>query len=431
MDESLKTIYLSLLLTISVASNSLARPLDIQQSTHINEISAELLTTRLSNEGLSNKMVSGISLFYALSVLESGAAGSSEALLNRYLLRTEDVELTSVTPALIEQLTSAPGGHEGMGTFEASNTVWSTNGETNKQPFAFNPLFQQTVQDCYKAPAMELDFMALGASDVINEWANAVTHGLIPEVIDDSVLKKLEWLIASAAYFQGAWARPMQRVESDANYRFKRLDGTTVAAPTITTRNDYDRVLDREDGSVAFQLPFLGGKYSFIALVPSESEASLEKWLTESAPLDLPMVVSDVLENKGDAFELFVQIPVFSFSDEVTLTQKSQTTRDLNLGLLFSDQADFEPMIDRARSLPTDKETKVGIIKQDTRIELDEGGVKAAAVTLIGGVIKSTIAGPRLTRRDMIVDRPFAFAIVENSSQTILFSGILVEPEQV
>ncbi len=375
-------------------------------------------------------MVSGVSLFYALSILESGAAGRSEALLNAYLLPAGNVELTSSAPALIEQLISTPGGGDGVGTFEINSTIWSTNGETNNKPFAFNPTFARDAGNYYNAPAKELDFMAPGASGVINDWASEATRGLIPQVINDGMLKKLEWLIASAAYFEGSWATSMRKRETDPNYRFKRLDGSTMQAATIATRSYQNRVLDREDGSIAFQLPFVGGKYSFVALVPSESEADLKTWLTETAPLDLPEVVAGVIENDTRRYELYVQMPIFSFSDEVTLTQNSQTTSDLNLGLLFSDKANFEPMIDRSLSLPANKETKVGIIKQDTRIELDEGGVKAAAVTLIGGMVKSTNLRPSLPRRSVIVDRPFVFAIVENSSQTILFSGILIEPEQ-
>ena len=71
--------------------------------------------------------------------------------------------------------------------------------------------------------------------------------------------------------------------------------------------------------------------------------------------------------------------------------------------------------------------TTVEIIKQDTRIELDEKGVKAAAVTLIGG-IWATSVGPVLPQRTITVDRPFAWTIVELRSQAVLFSGVLVTP---
>ncbi len=69
--------------------------------------------------------------------------------------------------------------------------------------------------------------------------------------------------------------------------------------------------------------------------------------------------------------------------------------------------------------------SRVDLIKQDTRIELDEKGVRAAAATLVGGV-RATSVRPKYPARTIVVDRPFAFAIVERTTQALLFNGVLV-----
>jgi serine protease inhibitor len=79
--------------------------------------------------------------------------------------------------------------------------------------------------------------------------------------------------------------------------------------------------------------------------------------------------------------------------------------------------------VDAQKTHHDNMDTAVVIIKQQTRIDLDEKGVKASAVTLIGGISKTSV-GPRYRNRDIVVDRPFAFSIVENRSQTILFNGV-------
>ena len=58
-----------------------------------------------------------------------------------------------------------------------------------------------------------------------------------------------------------------------------------------------------------------------------------------------------------------------------------------------------------------------------TYIKVNEEGTEAAAVTAI--VMGVTSAGPRNYLR---LDRPFLFAITENSSKSILFMGKVAEP---
>jgi serpin B len=375
-------------------------------------------------------MVSSVSLYYALSILEGGAAGDSAELLHALLLRQPESDVSDVAPALAGVLVS-PGEPDrpGPGMFKLANSVWSTNGASNHKPFVFSEQFQTNSRNHYDASVYAIDFLASGASQAVNAWANEATEGLIPKVIDDSVLKELEWVIMNAAYFEGSWGTQMRLVKKNEDYLFTALDGSRQQADTIVTRDYENRVLDREDGSVAFSLPFIGHQYSLIVYVPPEDESDLKHWLIEEAVTDMPEVVAEVLENRSRLYQLDIQLPTFAFSDEVTMLEDSDITRDLGLGPLFSDKADFTLIMDAEKSWPPKKETKVGLIKQDTRIELDEKGVKAAAVSLIGGVIKATSVAPPLPHREIIVDRPFAFAIVENRSQTLLFNGVLVRPE--
>jgi serpin B len=59
-------------------------------------------------------------------------------------------------------------------------------------------------------------------------------------------------------------------------------------------------------------------------------------------------------------------------------------------------------------------------VRQKTFIEVDERGTRAAAATAVGVGITS-FSG-------FVVDRPFAFAIRERLSGTILFVGLVGDP---
>jgi len=425
-----KALCVSFALVCSTGTAVAIPPKELQQSTTVNELSRALLTAKLEKDGVKNTMVSSVSLYCALSVLEGGAAGDSATLLQSFLLRERGLAVQDVSPELTQILVSPENAKTpGTGIFKLANSAWSSSGAINGKPFVFSEQFKANSVNYYGASVHALDFMASGASQAINNWAKEETRGLIPTVMDDRTLRNLEWLIMNAAYFEGTWATPMRRVNKNQGYLFHHLDGSTQQVDTVITRDYRARVLDRQDGSVAFSLPFTGYKYSLIVYVPSEDEADIKRWLIEEAATALPEVVSDVIENRSELYRLSVQMPKFSFSDRVELLRDSQITHDLGLVPLFSEKADFSLMINAEKSFPEYKETKVGLIRQDTKIEFDEKGVKAAAVTQVGGVIKATSVSPPLPFREIIVDQPFAFAIVENGSQTILFNGVLVRPE--
>lgn len=70
--------------------------------------------------------------------------------------------------------------------------------------------------------------------------------------------------------------------------------------------------------------------------------------------------------------------------------------------------------------------SKVGIINQNTKIEWDENGVKAAAATLVGGVTRGMVPRPSL---EMVVDRPFYIAIQDSETGAFLFLGQVIDPK--
>jgi serpin B len=58
-------------------------------------------------------------------------------------------------------------------------------------------------------------------------------------------------------------------------------------------------------------------------------------------------------------------------------------------------------------------------------VEVNEDGTEAAAVTVVG--IDITSIGPG-EKKSFIANKPFVFLIKENSTQTILFAGIMKKP---
>jgi serpin B len=66
----------------------------------------------------------------------------------------------------------------------------------------------------------------------------------------------------------------------------------------------------------------------------------------------------------------------------------------------------------------------VSYVRQKTFVEVNEEGTEAAAVTDIG--IRATSVPPPPV--EMIVDRPFFCAIVDDATGLILFMGAIIDP---
>jgi serine protease inhibitor len=116
-------------------------------------------------------------------------------------------------------------------------------------------------------------------------------------------------------------------------------------------------------------------------------------------------------------------MPKFSFDTSVEMKKNDELTHAIGLDFLFANTADFSAMATNASV-----DTKVGLIKHNSRIELDEKGVKAAAVTIVGGIERTSMPqGPTI---NMVLNRPFMFTIIEKSTQAILFTETVVDPRE-
>ena len=87
----------------------------------------------------------------------------------------------------------------------------------------------------------------------------------------------------------------------------------------------------------------------------------------------------------------------------------------LGLDNIFSSNADFSGI--------ADKNVIVDTILQKTKLELDENGTKAAAVTAVIMECMSAVEEKEPVIKNVELTRPFAFLIYDRSNDEILFMG--------
>lgn len=382
----------------------------------------------LKNE---NYMVSPISLQQALTLAANGTARGTRAQVEAILGGSlEELNVSSKT--LVEKISFSAEQRKRLqktnswlnpSVLSISNSIWSTNGATDGRIFEYSDTFKSIAKSFYgSAEPMALDFMKPEASMAINKWAEEKTNGLVKKIISAEALNPMLWVVMNAAYVEASWQVPFTELTQDAP-KFQLANQSLVDAKMITGKPFIAHLRHRDGGQVA-SIPFSKARgapeLEFIVYLPSKSMSLSDAQTVFFSERFLSQNLEG-LERDASHKEVRVVLPKFSFDTSVEMKEESELTRAMGLTFLFEDFADFSLMATSASA-----ESKVGLIKQNSRIELDEKGVKAAAVTLIGGIERTSV--PVEPSEQMIVDRPFMFAIVEKATKAVLFTGSVVDP---
>jgi serpin B len=158
----------------------------------------------------------------------------------------------------------------------------------------------------------------------------------------------------------------------------------------------------------AVELPYKNGKFSMFLFLPAEGKGVNDL----VAALDGD-TWTRWLEGFSEVEKFTVEIPKFEFEYERSL---AEDLKSMGLEVAFSNtEADFSGI--------SPEFLFISDVIHKTYIKVNEEGTEAAAVTAI--IFETTSAGPRNYLR---LDRPFLFAITENSSKSILFMGKVAEP---
>lgn len=417
----------SLFLTVTFAP--FAQAMELNQ---INNLVSEKLATSVvsTQEQPKNFMISGTSMQQALSILANGTANQTKTQLEN-VLGSEVSTQNEVTEFLTEKLNFTQKQKEEMqsqsrhaypAVISTQNSLWNTNGNTDGAKFKFDEAFKSAAMQYYSAEAYELDFKDKATTEKVNQWASDKTNGLIKEILKYDEVKDLLWIIMNATYLEASWATPFYSLNA-ASPRFQLLDGSSVDASMMKSEQ-YTNFMRLKDGSEMVSIRLRsdqpGTDLAFVVHLPEESldfQESQMKFFTEDLKnFTLPMQIA------ASSVELTkITMPKFNFATSVKMEFEGEVTKKMGLNFLFEDRADFSAM-----EAPGSFTSKVGFIKQDSKIEVDEKGIKAAAVTVIGGV-RTTSVRPEPSA-EIVLDRPFSFAIVDRNTQAVLFTGSMVNP---
>lgn len=357
------------------------------------DFSAESTTLALAGEG--NGVYSPISLWFALAMLAETTDGDSrQEILDA--LGAEDVEqLRSWADSLWHDLYT----DDGTAAVLLGTSLWLNEGMDYRQE-TVDSLAEHYYAGSYRVP-MGTD----EADDALSAWTAERTNGLIGA--DGKVLETTPdtlMVLASTLYAMGRWSDEF-RAENNTDDVFTAADGTEQEAEFMH-RTDDSTFLRRE----GYQAAYLYTTAAQVVFVLPDEGVSPRDLLAD------PDLLGSLDFEDEDAIYGEVQwsLPKFDVGSDLDL---KSTLAGLGIAsVLDPEAADFSPLTD------TDP-VWLNQAKQIARVKVDEQGIEAAAVTLLGA---SGAGGPPEDPQICVMDldRPFLFVIRSNNDVN-LFVGVV------
>ena len=378
----------------TAASEILTSDEYMQNEANINKTTAlqnsvkmtDLLSAEASGK---NIMFSPTSLNFALGMIAEGAKGETKEILDDYLGTNDFAAYAKEYLDKIKAYNTEDESYGYQSKVKIADAVWVDNGLTLQEKF------KNTVSDSFGAEVEAVDFSAAEKTcDVINSWCDKNTEGLIPKIITPDLINDNTGLcLTNSLYFESGWSGEPWNV-SDTEESFGKKEKTKYM--TCTGDRYYEN-----DKATAFGRDYANG-LSFIGILPNdEGDFTLE---------DLD--IGGLLKSNPEYDEVDCKMPKLNFE---TSTVLNDMLSSLGLDNLFSSNADFSGI--------ADQNVKVDTILQKTKLELDENGTKAAAVTAVTMECMSAAVENEPIIKTVELTRPFAFLIYDRSNDEILFIG--------
>ncbi len=341
--------------------------------------------------GEENVLLSPASILSALGMTANGAEGETLAQFEEAFGLSMDELNKALSAALPED----------DGVFSRANAIWFND----RDGLAVNHDFLQANADWYGAGIYSEPFGA-DTCDEINRWVSDKTKGMIPKILDQVPGDAVMYLVNALA-FDGEWSDPYP-AENTVPGTFTREDGTTQTVDFM--HGEEYAYLDGEKVT-GFLKDYKDSSYSFVALLPNRGVSvgeALDSLTGES--------LTALLDNVSGQ-EVITALPKFSVDFDAGLEQVLPA-----LGIVDA----FDPSAADFTGIGTSDAGPLFIsrVLHKTHLEVDELGTKAAAAT----VVEMTEGAMEMEEppKEVILDRPFLYAIVDRASGLPLFLGTVM-----
>ncbi len=346
-----------------------------------------------------NLFFSPLSIQYALSMTLNGSKDETFNSIKEVLAVSDlnEHEINEAFKTLTEFLLNV----DDKVLLTIANSIWY------EQKLTATEAFKKAMQAYYNAEVSGLDFRSQQSVNIINNWVETKTNGLIDKLINEIPDEAVMYLV-NAIYYKAFWQYPFDEANTqkapfyiEENNEVEALMMHSDELKVNYYLNDITHVID---------IPYGNGQYSMMVLLPVEGKKtedimvaldknSLDKWNSSVRPLEV---------------ELYM--PKFRIEYKALL---NEALSNMGMEIAFTERADFTRLFEEKYGL------MISRVIHKAVIEVNEEGTEAAAVTAVE--VSLTSLPPE--KPVLTLNRPFIFFIKEKHTGAILFAGKLSNPE--
>ena len=415
-EDCMKKRLLALLLTLSITTISLtgcgskiqatnlmeekkpANPVKMTSISETNTIAATDFAVRLfqqAKNGEENTLISPLSVLPALSMTCNGAKDETRFQLEQTLGMPVD-KLNEYLYSYIHHLPN-----EKDCQFHLANSIWLRDAKD----FIVDDNFLKNNAKYYDAGIYQSAFDDQTLAD-INNWVAAQTNDMIPTILDQIDSDAYMYLINTLS-FDSKWSS-IYESSSVSNDVFTTENGTSQDVEMMHS-SEYEYI---EDENVSgFLKPYSGYSYAFVALLPKEG-IPLTEYVNSLTGEHLHHLLTTVEE-----CPITAGIPKFETEFSIDLIPPLQT---LGIHDAFDkDLANFSGM--GSFDSPWER-LYINSILHKSFFSIGEKGTKAGASTIVGMEKSASSVNPE-EAKEVILDRPFLYMIVDYENRFPIFIG--------
>lgn len=349
---------------------------------------------KILNRQSKNLCYSPLSLYMALALVGTGANGATQEEIFFVLgISGKGKDFLSKQNSNLFRLLYTDNK---IGKLKIANSLWLQKGINFKETFMTN-----AVNNFY-ASLYSVDFTDNSSAQLMSKWISESTNGILTPKINLEPEQIMS--IINTIYFKDEWVDRFDEGNTKPD-TFYLGDGNRVKCDFMNMTYGVHMYV-KGNGFTSSSLS-LKNSGSMIFILPDKGVSIDELF---STPEKTALLFKD--ENSKNGKVIF-KIPKFSFGNDLNMNSMLKT---MGITSAFESNADFTGI--------TDSTAFISNIEQQTHISIDEKGVEAAAFTQIQ---YCGSAQPNETVAEMILDRPFIFAIKSNQG-AILFLGIVNNP---
>ena len=350
----------------------------------------------LSKGKHANVAVAPMSMLGALAMTANGASGKTDKQLRKVIAGGSSLsDLNKGMRWFKAHLVNSPKAR-----LSDANSIWYHDGGD----LTVNPSFIRRTKLYFDAEAQAADFSDPKTVGALNAWVSEKTEGMIERIID-KLDEDDRMALVNAQYFDAEW----QSVYEPSSVRTKSFFASNGTKRKVKMMFSTEGQFIEGDNVRGFIKPYAKG-YSFVALLPDKG-VSIKKFVKRLNGKTYRKLLAS-------SRAVMVQAGLPKYSTSYSDDNMEDQLKAMGIRLAFDKEA-----CNLSRMARVSKgNLYVGRVVHKTKVDLDEQGTKAAAVSAVL-VSKASSALPPKRVEKIVLNRPFVYAIVDNATKLPLFIG--------